>query len=377
MSCNKKNITRLIQDGYRSPILKFNSDISVDTFTLNIYQEFGRVLMMGKDGIFAPDGSIYFSEFELPTSEYYYEIIRIHNGKPKLILSGEYNVTKKASECSCESSDVVNFTIKDGDEVFNFAYSETVIIGGDGGFMTDLQIKTAYERNSNTNAYTDDEKAKLAGLENYDDSQILGELAEKVDKIDGFGLSETNFSQAEKDKLAGIKSNLFKGKFPSVSALNLIIGESGAYAYVGIEGENDKSYIWDDDDNIWVQNSSEGTAETPSSVKSKYESNPDTNAFTDALKIKLENLFNYNDTLLWNAVTNKVDKESGKGLSANDFTNTLKTKLDGISANANNYTLPQATATTLGGLKIWSGTQNAYDAIATKDATVFYFIEKV
>lgn len=376
MSCSAKNITRLIQDAYRSPRLVFDSDISGDSFILNIYGAFNRNLHKSVGGLFAPDLSVYFPEFELPKSEYRYEVIRVHNGKPKLILNGKYTITDNASSCTCESSDVVNFTIKNGDEVFSFAYSETVIIGGDGGFMTDLQIKTAYERNANTNAYTDDEKAKLAGLEDYDDSQILEELAEKVDKIDGFGLSETNFSQAEKDKLAGIESNLFKGKFPSVSALNLIIGKSGDYAYVGVEGENDKSYIWDDDDNIWVQNSSEGTAETPSSVKIKYESNPDTNAFTDALKIKLENLFNYNDTLLWNAVNGKVDKESGKGLSANDFTSTLKTKLDGISANANNYILPQATATTQGGVKIWTGTQTAYDAISTKATDVLYFIEK-
>lgn len=34
------------------------------------------------------------------------------------------------------------------------------------------------------------------------------------------------------------------------------------------------------------------------------------------------------------ALNNKVDKESGKGLSTNDFTNAYKTKLDGIAANA-------------------------------------------
>lgn len=33
-------------------------------------------------------------------------------------------------------------------------------------------------------------------------------------------------------------------------------------------------------------------------------------------------------------ITTKVDKVSGKGLSANDFTNTLKSKLDGIQAGA-------------------------------------------
>lgn len=34
------------------------------------------------------------------------------------------------------------------------------------------------------------------------------------------------------------------------------------------------------------------------------------------------------------ALSNKVDKVSGKGLSTNDFTNAYKTKLDGIAANA-------------------------------------------
>lgn len=38
---------------------------------------------------------------------------------------------------------------------------------------------------------------------------------------------------------------------------------------------------------------------------------------------------------LWDAIKNKfVEKESGKGLSMNDFTNTLKTKLEGVEANA-------------------------------------------
>lgn len=46
----------------------------------------------------------------------------------------------------------------------------------------------------------------------------------------------------------------------------------------------------------------------------------------------------------------KVDVRSGYGLSQNDFTNALKTKLDGLS----NYTLPVASATVLGGVKIGS-----------------------
>ncbi|MBO6032518.1 MAG: hypothetical protein J6Q22_13855 [Prevotella sp.] len=47
----------------------------------------------------------------------------------------------------------------------------------------------------------------------------------------------------------------------------------------------------------------------------------------------------------------KVDKETGKGLSTNDYTTAEKTKLDGIEAGANNYVLPVATSSTLGGVK--------------------------
>ena len=50
-------------------------------------------------------------------------------------------------------------------------------------------------------------------------------------------------------------------------------------------------------------------------------------------------------------VGGKVDKEAGKGLSTNDFTTADKTKLDVLE----NYTLPAATADTLGGVKVGAG----------------------
>lgn len=46
----------------------------------------------------------------------------------------------------------------------------------------------------------------------------------------------------------------------------------------------------------------------------------------------------------------KVDKVTGKQLSTEDYTTEEKTKLSGIDDNANNYTLPAATTTTLGGI---------------------------
>ena len=58
------------------------------------------------------------------------------------------------------------------------------------------------------------------------------------------------------------------------------------------------------------------------------------------------------------ALGNKVDKVSGKGLSKNDFTDALKTKLEGIEAEANKTVIDTTLATT----------GQAADAKATGDA---------
>ena len=57
-------------------------------------------------------------------------------------------------------------------------------------------------------------------------------------------------------------------------------------------------------------------------------------------------------------ITNKVDKVSGKGLSTNDYTTAEKSKLAGVAENANNYSLPMATDSVLGGIKISSSDPN-------------------
>lgn len=62
---------------------------------------------------------------------------------------------------------------------------------------------------------------------------------------------------------------------------------------------------------------------------------------------------NYLDGVTSNLQTqieDKVDKESGKGLSTNDYTTAEKNKLAGIATNANNYILPAADGSSLGGV---------------------------
>ena len=69
---------------------------------------------------------------------------------------------------------------------------------------------------------------------------------------------------------------------------------------------------------------------------------------------------NYVDT----QIAKKVDKVDGKGLSTNDYTDDEKTKLAGIS----NYTLPVASADTLGGVKVGTNLSIDENGVLSADA---------
>ena len=67
-----------------------------------------------------------------------------------------------------------------------------------------------------------------------------------------------------------------------------------------------------------------------------------------------------------------VKKESGKGLSTNDYTTAEKTKLSGIATNANKYTHPSYTAKTAGLYKVTvdaTGHVSAAAAVSKADIT--------
>ena len=71
-----------------------------------------------------------------------------------------------------------------------------------------------------------------------------------------------------------------------------------------------------------------------------------------AIKYNGENVLTYLLTLLKPKLNSKVDKVDGKGLSTNDFTTELKTKLEGIEESANNYSHPTHTAASSGFYKV-------------------------
>ena len=66
----------------------------------------------------------------------------------------------------------------------------------------------------------------------------------------------------------------------------------------------------------------------------------------------------------WATPTNTTYSVGAGGLTQQNFTTTLKNKLDAIAASANNYTLPEANATTKGGLELFSNTDQSVAATA-------------
>ncbi len=112
----------------------------------------------------------------------------------------------------------------------------------------------------------------------------------KVDKQTGLQLSQNSFTNAEKTKLASLEDSHFRGTFRSLAALQAAIpvGKAGDYADVDTTPGNDMARcIWDTTNSQWVQQAGAYTQLTASQVKTLYEANPNTNAFTDAEKTKL------------------------------------------------------------------------------------------
>lgn len=182
---------------------------------------------------------------------------------------------------------------------------------------------------------------------------LIAAIAGKVDKVTGKDLSTNDFTDAYKTKLDGIEANANAYVLPQASAStlggvkvgdNLAIDSStgvlsGNYSAAstsaaGLMSAADKTKL----DGI----AAGATAVTVDSSITSSSENPVQSA------------------AIYTALAGKVDTETGKGLSSNDYTDAEKTKLGGIEANANNYSLPAATTSALGGVKV--GTNLAVDA---------------
>ena len=143
-----------------------------------------------------------------------------------------------------------------------------------------------------------------------------------------------------------------KGSNQHVQGKYNVADTSNAYAHIVGNGADNSTrsnaHTVDWEGNAWYQGdiytgSASGTNKDEGSVRlakiTELDAKVDkvegkdlsSNDFTNDLKTKLEGLSNYNDSELKTSIENKVDKITGKGLSTEDYTTEEKTKLAGLS----------------------------------------------
>lgn len=172
-------------------------------------------------------------------------------------------------------------------------------------------------------------------LELYNNASLI---ANKVDKEVGKGLSENNYTTAEKNKLNGIAEGAQVNVIETVKVNGTALTPSSKAVNIDLSTYAKKSDIA----NAYNYKGSKATyADLPTTGNSNgdvwnVEANGMNYAWTgtawDALGATVD-LSGYATTeAMTAALANKVDAVQGKGLSTNDYTNDEKNKLAGLSA---------------------------------------------
>lgn len=203
----------------------------------------------------------------------------------------------------------------------------------------------------------------------YTCEEIDEELAKYVKKEEGKGLSTNDYTTAEKTKLGGVEDGAQVNKIEKVKVDNvaLTINPSDKSVNIDLSGKVDK-----------VTGKGLSTNDYTTTEKNKLngiESGAEVNVI-DTIKVKDAS----GTTPLvpdGKAVTidisGKVDKVEGKGLSTNDFTDDLETKLNGIAAGAqvNKIETVQVNGTTIAinnkTVNIPKGNGSVYGAVKISD----------
>jgi len=205
--------------------------------------------------------------------------------------------------------------------------------------------------------------ATVATSGNYVDLINKPDLSLKVDKITGKQLSTEDFTTTEKTKLASlvnyslpIASDTVLGGIKIGSGLSIDVngvvtasGGGGGVSQVNSDWNSTSgfSFILNKPDIGAIQ------ADSADLRTILYGTIDNTNAGLT---------YCYNQISSINIILpNKVDKITGKQLSTEDFTNAEKTKLSELA----NYSLPIASGTILGGIKIGSGLSIDVNGVVT------------
>lgn len=104
-------------------------------------------------------------------------------------------------------------------------------------------------------------------------------------------IDESKLTTEERNKIANFQPSKFLGSFLTPESIPVAGAVAGNYADVDAgTGTKVERWIFDVDTQEFVKSSAKATADTAETTKIKYESNPNTNAFTDLDKSRLDAL---------------------------------------------------------------------------------------
>ena len=176
------------------------------------------------------------------------------------------------------------------------------ITGDTLGFdSTDLATES-YVTNAIAAAQLNGEEVDLSGYATKVD------LLTKVDKVEGKGLSTNDYTTADKAKVDGIDTSIS-------TAVNAAIASVVDNAPATFDTLKEIA--------TWIETEGVDTAELAAGIAGKADRTELSDYATVVSMTQLEGQVS-------DGLSNKVDKEAGKGLSTEDFTTAYKTKLDDI-----------------------------------------------
>ena len=259
--------------------------------------------------------------------------------------------------------------------------TDTTYSVGDGGltqnnFTDTLKTKLdGIEASSNNYSLPTASDSVLGGIKVGTNLSITNGVLSSTDttySVGDGGLTQNNFTDTLKSKLDGIEASSNNYSLPTAS--DSVLGGIKVGTNLSINGS--------------------GVLSSTDTTYSVGDGGLTQNNFTDTLKTKLDGIEassnNYSlptasDSVLGGIKvgTNLSINGSGVlsstdttysigdgGLTQNNFTDTLKTKLDGIEASSNNYSLPTASDSVLGGIKVGTNLSiNGSGVLSSTDTT--------
>lgn len=134
------------------------------------------------------------------------------------------------------------------------------------------------------------------------------DLLTKVDNVEGKGLSTNDYTDADKAKVDGIDTSIST----AVNAAITVVVDGAPTTFDTLREIAE-----------WIENDGVAATDLASAIAGKADRTELSGYATVVAMTQLEGQVS-------DGLSNKVDKEAGKGLSTEDFTTAYKTKLDGI-----------------------------------------------